>query len=456
MSIPDPASAGSFVSGLIYARFYGSRLVFTGLWSSHSNRVFHPDFIMTDTVTSRFLRYVVLDTQSDASSPTQPSTAKQLDLGRLLVSELQAIGIKDAELDEHGYVYATIPANTGKNNVPVICFCAHMDTAPDFSGTNVKPQVIRNYQGGDITLPGDTSRIIKTAEHPELKNQIGNDVITSDGTTLLGADDKAGLAEIMTAAEFLINNPDIKHGTIRILFTPDEEIARGVAKVDLQKLGADFGYTLDGETAGTIEDETFSADAAEILIKGVAIHPGFAYNKMENAIRIAGNIIARLPKDLTPETTKGRDGFIHPTSVSGTMEGAKISLILRDFRTEGLKEKAKLLETIIAEVMADYPGSSHTLNIIEQYRNMKEVLDHHPEIVENAIEAIRRAGMSPVRGSIRGGTDGARLSFMGLPCPNIFAGGHAFHSPIEWVSSQDMEKAVTTIVELAKLWEERA
>lgn len=456
MSIPDPASAGSFVSGLIYARFYGSRLVFTGLWSPHSNRVFHPDFIMTDTVTSRFLRYVVLDTQSDASSPTQPSTAKQLDLGRLLVSELQAIGIKDAELDEHGYVYATIPANTGKNNVPVICFCAHMDTAPDFSGTNVKPQVIRNYQGGDITLPGDTSRIIKTAEHPELKNQIGNDVITSDGTTLLGADDKAGLAEIMTAAEFLINNPDIKHGTIRILFTPDEEIARGVAKVDLQKLGADFGYTLDGETAGTIEDETFSADAAEILIKGVAIHPGFAYNKMENAIRIAGNIIARLPKDLTPETTKGRDGFIHPTSVSGTMEGAKISLILRDFRTEGLKEKAKLLETIIAEVMADYPGSSHTLNIIEQYRNMKEVLDHHPEIVENAIEAIRRAGMSPVRGSIRGGTDGARLSFMGLPCPNIFAGGHAFHSPIEWVSSQDMEKAVTTIVELAKLWEERA
>ncbi|WP_313198641.1 peptidase T [Rhizobium sp.] len=411
---------------------------------------------MTDTVTSRFLRYVVLDTQSDASSPTQPSTAKQLDLGRLLVSELQAIGVKDAELDEHGYVYATIPSNTGKNNVPVVCFCAHMDTAPDFSGTNVKPQMIRNYQGGDITLPGDTSRIIKTAEHPELNNQIGNDVITSDGTTLLGADDKAGLAEIMTAAEYLLANPDIKHGTIRILFTPDEEIARGVAKVDLQKLGADFGYTLDGETAGTIEDETFSADSADILIKGVAIHPGFAYGKMENAIRIAGNIIAKLPKDMTPETTKGRDGFIHPTSVSGTMEGAKISLILRDFRTEGLKEKAKLLETIISEVMAGYPGSSHTLKITEQYRNMKEVLDHHPEIVDNAIEAIRRAGMSPVRGSIRGGTDGARLSFMGLPCPNIFAGGHAFHSPIEWVSSQDMEKAVKTIVELAKLWEERA
>ncbi len=411
---------------------------------------------MTDTVTSRFLRYVVLDTQSDASSSSQPSTMKQLDLGRMLVEELRAIGVTDAELDEHGYVYATIPSNTGKNNVPVICFCSHMDTAPDFSGTNVRPQLIRNYQGGDITLPGDKSRVIRTAEHPELKNQIGNDIITSDGTTLLGADDKAGIAEIMTAAEFLIANPDIRHGAIRILFTPDEEIARGVEKVDLRKLGADFGYTLDGETAGTIEDETFSADAAEIVITGVAIHPGFAYGKMENAIRIAGDIIARLPRDMAPETTRGRDGFIHPTGVSGTMEGARINLILRDFTVDGLKAKAKLLETIVAEVMAGYPGSSHVLKIAEQYRNMKEVLDRHPEIVENALEAISRAGMSPVRGSIRGGTDGSRLSFMGLPCPNIFAGGHAFHSPLEWVSSQDMERAVKTIVELAKLWEERA
>jgi tripeptide aminopeptidase len=414
------------------------------------------DFVMTDTVTSRFLRYVVLDTQSDASSPTQPSTMKQLELGKMLVKELKAIGITDAELDQHGYVYATIPSNTGKNNVPVVCFCAHMDTAPDFSGTGVKPQVIRNYQGGDITLPGEPSRVIRQNEHPELKKQIGNDIITSDGTTLLGADDKAGLAEIMTAAEFLINNPDIKHGAIRILFTPDEEIARGVEKVDLQKLGADFGYTLDGETAGTIEDETFSADAAEITIRGVAIHPGFAFGKMENAIRIAGNIVAKLPKDMAPETTKGRDGFIHPTSVTGTMEGAKISLILRDFTVEGLKAKAKLLDAIIAEVLADYPGSTHTLKITEQYRNMKEVLDQNPEIVDYAIEAITRAGMTPERGSIRGGTDGSRLSFMGLPCPNIFAGGHAFHSPLEWVSSQDMDRAVKTIVELAKLWEERA
>ncbi|MBD8662728.1 peptidase T [Rhizobium sp. CFBP 8752] len=411
---------------------------------------------MTDTVTDRFLRYVVIDTQSDASSPTQPSTSKQLTLGRVLVAELLEIGLSDAHLDEHSYVYATVPSNTGKNNVPVVCFCAHMDTAPDFSGTDVKPQVIRNYQGGDIALPGHAGRVIRESEHRELKNQIGHDIITSDGTTLLGADDKAGLAEIVTAAKYLIDNPDIKHGAIRLLFTPDEEIARGVEKVDIQKLGADFGYTLDGETVGTIEDETFSADAVEIAITGVAIHPGFAYGKMENAIRIAGAIVDRLPKHMAPETTKGRDGFIHPTDLSGSMEKAKISLIIRDFADEGLKTKETLLEDIVKDVMHDYPGSTYTFTVIEQYRNMKLVLDRHPEIVENAIDAIKRAGLTPKRGSIRGGTDGSRLSFMGLPCPNIFAGGHAFHSPLEWVSSQDMEKAVDTIVELAKLWEERA
>lgn len=413
-------------------------------------------FAMTDSVTDRFLRYVVIDTQSDAKSLTQPSTMKQRKLGELLVEELKEIGITDAHLDEHGYVYATIPATTTKNNVPVICFSAHMDTAPDFSGTNVKPQIVRNYQGGDIPLVGDKSRVIRTAEHPILNTMIGHDIITTDGTTLLGADDKAGIAEIITAAEYLINNPDIKHGAIRILFTTDEEIARGVDKVDLKKLGADFAYTLDGETAGTIEDETFSADGAEISIQGVAIHPGFAYGKMENAIRIVGAIIDRLPKDQAPETTRGRDGFIHPTDVSGTMEGAKLSLIIRDFTEAGLKTKAALLEEIVKEVLSGYPGSTYTLRVKEQYRNMKVVLDQHPEIVEYAEEAIRRAGMTPVRGSIRGGTDGSRLSFMGLPCPNLFAGGHAFHSPLEFISSQDMEKAVHTIVELAKLWEERA
>ncbi len=411
---------------------------------------------MTASVTDRFLRYVVIDTQSDAASSSQPSTEKQKNLGRLLVEELHQIGVPDAHLDEHGYVYATIPSNTPKNDVPVICICAHMDTAPDFSGTNVKPQVVKSYQGGDIQLPGDPRQIIRVADHPVLKDMIGNDIVTSDGTTLLGADDKAGIAEIMAAAEFLINNPDIRHGTIRILFTPDEEIGRGVDKADLKKLGADFGYTMDGETAGTIEDESFSADAVEIIIKGVAIHPGFAYGKMENAIRIAGAIVARLPKDMAPETTKDRDGFIHTTGMSGVMEKAKLDFIIRDFTEEGLKSKETLLEEITKEVMKDYPGSSYAFTVKEQYRNMKVVLDRRPEIVDHAVEAIRRAGMTPIRGSIRGGTDGSRLSFMGLPCANIFAGGHAFHSPLEFVSSQDMEKAVRTIVELAKLWEERA
>jgi len=411
---------------------------------------------MAVSVTDRFLRYVVIDTQSDAKSPSQPSTEKQKDLGRVLVEELLEIGVADAHLDEHGYVYATIPSNTSKNNVPVICFCSHMDTAPDFSGTNVKPQIVRNYQGGDIKLPGDRSQVIRTADYPVLETLIGHDIVTSDGTTLLGADDKAGIAEIMAAAEFLIGNPDIKHGTIRILFTTDEEIGRGVDKVDLKKLGADFGYTMDGGAAGSIEDETFSADAVEIAVKGVAIHPGFAYGKMENAIKIAGDIVARLPRDMAPETTKGRDGFIHPTGVSGVMEKANVSFIIRDFTEEGLKSKEALLENITKQVMENYPGSTYTFTVKEQYRNMKVVLDRNPEIVEYAVEAIRRAGMEPVRGSIRGGTDGSRLSFMGLPCPNIFAGGHAFHSPLEFVSHQDMEKAMNTIVELAKVWEERA
>lgn len=409
----------------------------------------------TDTVLDRFLRYVVIDTQSDASSPTQPSTEKQKNLGRLLVEELLAIGLTDAHLDEHGYVYATVPANTDKQ-VPVICFCSHMDTAPDFTGTNVKPQILRNYAGGDIRLAGDPQQVIRVAEHPELKNQIGNDIVTTDGTTLLGADDKAGIAEIMTAAQFLIANPDIKHGAVKLLFTADEEIGRGVDKVDFAKLGAKFAYTMDGETAGHIEDETFSADGVEIAISGVAIHPGFAKDRMENAIKIAGAIVDRLPRDVAPETTEGREGFVHPTALSGSMEKASISLIVRDFTEAGLAAKEKMLEDIVKDVMKAYPGSTYAFTVKEQYRNMKVVLDRHPEIVENALEAVRRAGMEPVRGSIRGGTDGSRLSFMGLPCPNIFAGGHAFHSPLEWVSRQDMEKAAKTIVELARVWEERA
>ncbi len=417
----------------------------------------HTDWteFMTDTVTDRFLRYVVIDTQSDPTSSTQPSTEKQKNLGRVLVEDLLAIGLADAHLDEHGYVYATIPSNVDKP-VPVICFCSHMDTAPDFTGTNVKPQIVRNYNGGDIQLPGDPQQIIRVSDNPELGNQIGNDIITSDGTTLLGADDKAGLAEIVTAAQFLLDNPDIKHGTIKLLFTTDEEIGRGVDKVDLAKLGAAFAYTMDGETAGHVEDETFSADGVEISIQGVAIHPGFAKDKMENAIKIAGAIIDRLPKDTAPETTAGRDGFVHPTGVTGSMEKASLGFIIRDFNDEGLTTKEVVLEAIVKDVMAGYPGSTYTFKVKQQYRNMKTILDQHPEIVDYAMEAVRRAGMTPVRGSIRGGTDGSRLSFMGLPCANIFAGGHAFHSPLEWVSSQDMEKAVKTIVELSKIWAERA
>ncbi len=407
-------------------------------------------------MTERFLRYVAIDTQSDPASPTCPSTEKQKDLGRLLARELQAIGLSDADLDQHGYVYATIPANTAKR-VPVICFCSHMDTSPDCTGSNVKPQIVRNYRGGDIVLPADPSQIIRAADHPALADQIGNDIITTDGTTLLGADNKAGVAEIMDAAQFLVANPQIKHGVIKILFTPDEEIGRGVDRADLKKLGADFAYTIDGETAGNIEDETFSADGVTITIEGVSTHPGFAKGKMEHAIKIAAAIVDRLPKTTcSPETTEGRQGFLHPIGISGTLETATIGFIVRDFTDAGLREKEALLETIVQEVMQDFPRSSYRLEIKPQYRNMKQVIDRHPEIIDNAMEAIRRAGLAPVKTSIRGGTDGSRLSFMGLPCPNIFAGEHAFHSRLEWVSVQDMEKAVQTIVHLAAIWEERA
>jgi tripeptide aminopeptidase len=415
-----------------------------------------PSLEFKHTVTERFLRYVVIDTQSDPDSKACPSTEKQKDLGRLLVSELQEMGISDAHLDPYGYVYATIPANTDKK-VPVICFCSHMDTSPDCTGKDVKPQIVRNYRGGDIVLPADPTQVIRSAEHPALNDQIGSDIVTSDGTTLLGADNKAGLAEIMDAAHFLIQNPHIKHGAIKILFTPDEEIGRGVDKVDLKKLGADFAYTIDGETAGNIEDETFSADGATITIEGVSTHPGFAKGKMEHAIKIASAIIDRLPKDTcSPESTEDKEGFLHPISISGALEKATIGFIVRDFTDEGLKQKEALLEGIVKEVMKGYPRSTYRTEVRPQYRNMKQVIDLHPEIVDYAVEAVRRAGLKPVKTSIRGGTDGSRLSFMGLPCPNIFAGEHAFHSRLEWVSVQDMEKAVQTIVHLAMIWEERA
>jgi tripeptide aminopeptidase len=415
-----------------------------------------PSLEFTHDVLQRFLRYVVIDTQSDPASPTCPSTEKQKNLGRLLEQELREIGLADAHLDEHGYVYATIPATSAKK-VPVICFCSHMDTSPDCTGADVKPQIVTNYQGGDIVLPADPSQVIRVSDNPALADQIGHDIVTSDGTTLLGADNKAGLAEIMNAARYLVTNPQIPHGTIKILFTPDEEIGRGVDKVDLKKLGADFAYTMDGETAGHLEDETFSADGAVITIEGVSTHPGFGKGKMEHAIKIAAAIVERLPKDTcSPETTEGKEGFLHPIGIAGALEKATLSFIVRDFTDQGLAEKAALLQSIIDDVMKDYPHSTAVLAIKPQYRNMKQVIDRHPEIVDYAMQAIRRAGLTPKRTSIRGGTDGSRLSFMGLPCPNIFAGEHAFHGRTEWVSRQDMEKAAETIVHLAMIFEEQA
>lgn len=408
------------------------------------------------TVTSRFLQYVKIDTQSDPFSKTCPSTEKQKNLARVLVAELQEMGIRDAEMDEHGYVYATLPSNVG-HDVPTICFCSHMDTSPDCSGEGVKPIIHANYQGQNIILPDDPGQVLRTKDHPELAKKIGHDIITASGTTLLGADNKAGVAAIMDAIYQLIQDPSLPHGTIRILFTPDEEIGRGVDKVDMKRLNAHFGYTVDGERVGSLEDETFSADGATLTIHGVSTHPGFAKDKLVNALKIAGEVLSALPKDkLSPETTCDREGFIHPVHFSGNAEKATITFILRDFSREGLAEHAVLLRNITKSVLANYPKATYELDIQEQYRNMKEVLDHFPDVATNAEEAIRRAGIEPVKSSIRGGTDGSRLSFMGLPCPNIFAGEHAFHSKQEWCTVQDMEAAVRTIMHLSMIWAEKS
>ena len=406
------------------------------------------------TCVDRFFKYVKIDTQSDPTSTTFPSTAKQLDLARVLEAELKAIGATEVTLDEYGYVMATIPSNIDKE-VPVICFCSHMDTSPDSSGKNVKPIIHENYDGRDLVLPDDNNQVIKLANQPGLKTQMGNDIITASGLTLLGADNKAGVAEIMDAAKYLLDHPEVKHGKIRILFTPDEEIGRGVDHVDMKRLAADFGYTVDGEALGSLESETFSADGAVIKIKGVSAHPGFAKGAMESAIKIAAKIVSALPEEgMSPETTKGKEGFIHPHGISGSVEAAEIKFILRDFKTALLKEKADIIQATIDKVMKDYPNSSAELIVKEQYRNMKEVLDKHPEVEAVAKKAIERAGIKPLVRSIRGGTDGSRLSFMGLPCPNIFAGEHAFHSKHEWVSVQDMKKAVEVIVNIAVIWGE--
>lgn len=409
-----------------------------------------------NALVQRFLRYVQIDTQSDPHSLTSPSTEKQKDLSRLLVKELREVGIEDAHLDEYGYVYGTLKSNSEKE-VPVVCFCSHVDTSPDCPGAGVRPVIHYNYQGEDLILPEDPEQVLRMSEHPDLAGQMGHDIITASGKTLLGADNKAGVAEIISALEYLIRHPEIKHGDIKILFTPDEEIGRGTANVDLEKLGADYGYTIDGETIGSLENETFSADGLEIVIKGVSTHPGFAKGKLENALKIAGEILASLPKDsLSPETTSGMEGFIHPVGFSGIQEEATLEFIIRDFTVGGLHEKEELLKAIAGKVLGNYPNSKVEIKVTEQYRNMKEILDQYPAVINNALEAIRRSGIEPKLQSIRGGTDGSRLSFMGLPCPNIFAGEHAFHSRLEWVSVQDMQKATEVIINLAEIWEEQA
>jgi tripeptide aminopeptidase len=408
------------------------------------------------SVKERFLRYVQFDTQSDPNSKTRPSTEKQKALSRILVQELQAMGIDDAYLDNYGYVYATIPPNSAKQ-VPVICFCSHVDTSPDCSGTGVKPILHENYDGNDIVLPDDPAQVITIKDHPYLKKKIGEDIITASGTTLLGADDKAGIAVIMDMANFLMTNPDIKHGAIKILFTPDEEIGKGVDMIDLRKLGAEFGYTLDAGERGVFEDETFSADGVLITIYGVSAHPGYAKDKMVNAIKVAADFLDSLPKDeLSPESTDDRYGFVHPVQVEGITEKVTIQFIIRDFVSSKLEAYENYLQDKLGDTLKRFPGAKAEFRIHEQYRNMKEVLVKYPQVSEYAKEAIERAGMEVIATSARGGTDGSRLSFMGLPCPNLFTGEMAFHGKHEYVSVQDMEKSVATIVHLASIWEERS
>jgi tripeptide aminopeptidase len=408
------------------------------------------------TVAERFLQYVQMDTQSNPYSNTHPTTGKQKDLSNLLAEQLKAIGLTDAHADEFAYVYATIPSNTTKQ-VPVICFCSHVDTAPDCSGTNVKPIVHKYYDGTDIVLPDDVSQVLSVKDYPYLKEHIGKTIITASGTTLLGADDKAGVAIIMDMATYLMSHPDVKHGTIKILFTPDEEVGQGTAKVGLQKLGADFAYTLDGGELGTFEDETFSADGATITVHGVIAHPGYAKNKLVNALKIIGEILAALPKnEFSPETTNGREGFVHPVSIEGIAEKASVSFIIRDFITAKLAEHEARLKSIAENVMLNHPQATMEFTVVEQYRNMKEILDQHPQVAANAVEAYQRVGLAAVNEPIRGGTDGSRLSFMGLPCPNLFTGMQAIHSKKEWIGVGDMEKAVEMLVMLTQVWEEKS
>lgn len=411
--------------------------------------------ISAQNVADRLMRYVKIDTQSNPESKANPSTEKQKNLSTLLVDELKGMGITDATTDAYGYVYATIPATTEKQTIPVICFCSHIDTAPDCSGTNVKPILHRLYNGSDIILPDDTNQVLRIKDFPYLQQHIGHDIITASGLTLLGADDKSGVAAIMEATQYFMQHPAVQHGEIKILFTPDEEVGKGTEKVDMQKLGARFGYTLDGGEAGSLEDETFCADSATITIEGVIVHPGYAKNKLVNALKIAAAILATLPKnEWSPESTEGHEGFVHPVAVNGIAEKATIQFIVRDFAEEGLQLHHSRLKKIAKSVIASYPGATMQYDIEEQYRNMKGILNQYPQVTSYAEYAIQRAGLVVKKESIRGGTDGSRFSYIGMPCANIFTGMQNIHSKLEWIGTKDMAKAAETIVHLAMIWEE--
>ena len=404
------------------------------------------------TVAERFLRYVKYDTQSAEDSASYPSTEKQKELGKQLVEELKVLGAKDASIDGYGYVTGSFAA-TNQQKVPVIGLIAHMDTSPEVSGKNVKPLIHNNFTGADLVLPGDPSQIIRMADNPELSKKIGNDIITSDGTTLLGADDKAGVAEIMDCMQYLASHPEIKHGTIKVAFTPDEEVATGVKYFDVTKFGAQYAYTMDGETIGDVENENFCADTLRINFHGVPMHPGYAKGKLVNAIKVASTFLDKLPKNNdSPETTEKLEGYVHPNTIQGKTDDTTIKFIIRDFSVEGLKKKEDFVRTLAEETVRTYPKSSYSIEVKESYRNMRYVLAKYPQVVEKAMGAVRMAGMTPRLHSIRGGTDGARLCYKGLPTPNIGTGGHNYHSKTEWISIQDMKKAVEIIVNLAKVW----
>lgn len=407
------------------------------------------------SVADKLMRYVQVDTQSDPESLTFPSTEKQKELSKMLVKELIEMGVSNAEMDEWGYIFATIPSNSTKENIPTICFCSHVDTAPDCSGANVKPILHQNYQGQDIILPDDPSQVITVKDHPYLSKRIGDDIITASGLTLLGADDKAGVAIIMQLAQELMNNSSHIHGDVRILFTPDEEVGRGVDKLDMDKLNADIGYTLDGGPRGSLEGDTFSANSMTIRFKGVSAHPGYAKGKMVNAVKVMSYFIDQLPPaSFSPETTSGSQGFVHPYKLKGQLEESSVDFLIRDFDTKNLEKHQKVLTDLAEATIHHFEGSSFEVEVKEQYRNMREVLDEHPHVEANALQAMKRIGIEPQQDLVRGGTDGSRLSFMGLPCPNLFTGEMAIHSKHEYVSVQDMEAAVKTCIEILKVYEE--